>query len=57
MDLMQKLFGTQRAITIVVISLLFAIAFPAYFSVMGGMVEVTGGGSGLGHRGSPFPIS
>ena len=46
MDLMQKLFGTQRAITIVVISLLFAIAFPAYFSVMGGMVEVTGGGSG-----------
>lgn len=45
MDLMQKLFGTQRAITMVVISLMFAIAFPAYFSVMGGMVEVMDGGS------------
>ena len=45
MDLMQKLFGTQRAITMVVVSLMFAIAFPAYFSVMGGMVEVMDGGS------------
>jgi len=45
MDLMQKLFGTQRAITMVVLSLMFAIAFPAYFSVMGGMVEVMDGGS------------
>jgi hypothetical protein len=42
---MQKLFGTQRAITMVVVSLMFAIAFPAYFSVMGGMVEVMDGGS------------
>ncbi len=45
MDLMQKLFGTQRAITMVVVSLMFAIAFPAYFSVMGGLVEVMDGGS------------
>ena len=47
---MQKLFGTQRAITIVVVSLVFAVAFPAYFSMMGSMVDV-GASSSAGASG------
>lgn len=39
------MFGSQRAITIWVISVIFAIVFPAYFSVMANSVDGSGGGA------------
>ena len=41
----EKLFSSQRAITILVISVVFAIVFPAYFSFMATTSDATGGGS------------
>ncbi len=41
----EKLFGSQRAITILVISVVFAIVFPAYFSFMASNSDDLGGAS------------
>jgi hypothetical protein len=41
----EKLFGSQRAITILVVSVVFAIVFPAYFSYMATTSDAVGGGS------------
>ncbi|MCS5527550.1 MAG: hypothetical protein NZ774_06770, partial [Candidatus Poseidoniales archaeon] len=41
----EKLFGSQRAITILVISVVFAIIFPAYFSFMASNSDDLGGAS------------
>lgn len=43
MSLSEKMFGSQRAITIWVISIIFAIVFPAYFSVMANSADGSGG--------------
>ncbi len=43
MSLSEKMFGSQRAITIWVISVIFAIVFPAYFSVMANSADGSGG--------------
>ena len=45
MSLSEKMFGSQRAITIWVISVIFAIVLPAYFSVMANSVDGSGGGA------------
>ena len=45
MSLSEKMFGSQRAITIWVISLVFAIVFPAYFSFMASDTDGLGGGA------------
>ena len=42
---LEKLFGSQRAITILVVSVVFAIVFPAYFSYMATNSDAVGGGS------------
>jgi len=42
---LEKLFGSQRAITILVVSVVFAIVFPAYFSYMATNSDAIGGGS------------
>ena len=42
---LEKLFGSQRAITILVVSVVFAIVFPAYFSYMATTSDAVGGGS------------
>jgi len=44
-SLSDKLFGSQRAITIWIVSIVFAIIFPAYFSVMANSADATGGGA------------
>ena len=43
MSLSEKMFGSQRAITIWVVSIVFAIIFPAYFSVMANSADAAGG--------------
>ena len=43
MSLSEKMFGSQRAITIWVISVVFAIVFPAYFSIMANGADGAGG--------------
>ncbi|MBT4058718.1 MAG: hypothetical protein HOE69_00205 [Euryarchaeota archaeon] len=45
MSLSDKLFGSQRAITILVVSIVFAIVFPAYFSFMASTSDAAGGGA------------
>ena len=45
MSLSEKMFGSQRAITIWVISVIFAIVFPTYFSIMANSVDGSGGGA------------
>ncbi len=42
---LEKLFGSQKAITILVVSVVFAIVFPAYFSFMAANSDAVGGGS------------
>ena len=43
MSLSEKMFGSQRAITIWVVSIVFAIVFPAYFSYMASSSDAMGG--------------
>jgi len=45
MDVTEKLFGSQRAITIWVVTVVFAIVFPAYFATMAGSLDAASGGS------------
>ena len=45
MDVTEKLFGSQRAITIWVVTVVFAIIFPAYFMVMAGSMDAASGNS------------
>jgi len=45
MDVTEKLFGSQRAITIWVVTVVFAIIFPAYFMVMAGSMDAASGSS------------
>ncbi len=45
MDLTQKLFGSQRAVTIWVVSVVFAVVFPVYFSMMAASMDEGSGGS------------
>ncbi len=40
---MERMFGSQRAITIWVVSVVFAIVFPAYFSYMAAEADNNGG--------------
>ena len=50
MSLSEKMFGSQRAITIWVVSIVFAIVFPAYFSYMASSSDAMGGAA-AGARG------
>lgn len=45
MSLAEKLFGSQRAITILVVSTVFLIIFPTYFSFMASNADGLGGAS------------
>ncbi len=45
MSLSEKMFGSQRAITIWVVSVVFAIVFPAYFSYMASDADGSGDGA------------
>lgn len=45
MDVTEKLFGSQRAITIWVVTVVFAIIFPVYFMAMAGSMDAASGNS------------